>query len=179
MDFRLISPRSITWSRGARGGIIASRATSSKPIEFQLPRANCTIASHSAGMFKVEIKLNPEDKTHLQLIDWISDLEESSVGTWSSTLSKSRLIYKNGFRLMFFSNTNVFDSNGRLSVDFFKAKSCSTLCTLAGLWTSETSYGLRLNIKQLKFFEDALEYPSVVENVVITTEQESLFIDDD
>ena len=176
-DFRTISPRSIMWARGGRGGtIVASRATSSNPIEFQIPRMNCTISSHSAGMFKVEMKLNPEDKTHMQFCDWISDLEESSVGTWSSTLSRSNLVYRDGFRLMFFSNTNVFDSTGKLSVDFFKAKSCSILCSLTGLWTTSDKYGLRFNVKQLKFFEDALEYP--VSDISIMSD-DLMFVDDD
>ena len=179
LDFRTISPRSITWARGGRGGnIVASRSASVKPIEFQVPRMNCTISSHSAGMFKVELKMNPEDKTHVQFCDWISDLEESSVGTWSSTLSRSKLVYRDGFRLMFFSNTNVFDSTGKLSVDFFKAKSCSILCSLAGLWTTQDKYGLRFNIKQLKFFEDALEYPSTEEACSENT-SDLMFVDDD
>jgi hypothetical protein len=179
LDFRTISPRSIMWARGARGGtIVASRATSQKPIEFQVPRMNCTISSHSPGMFKVEMKLNREDKTHAQFCDWISDLEESSVGTWSSTLSRSNLVYRDGFRLMFFSNTNVFDSTGKLSVDFFKARSCSILCSLAGLWTTSDKYGLRFNVKQLKFFDDALEYP-VVETEFTKNSDELMFVDDD
>jgi hypothetical protein len=179
LDFRMISPRSIMWARGGRGGnIVASRATSSKPIEFQIPRMNCTISPHSAGMFKVEMKLNPEDKTHAQFCDWVSDLEESCVGTWSSTLTRSRLVYRDGFRLMFFSNTNVFDSAGKLSVDFFKAKSCSILCSLTGLWTTADKYGLRFNVKQLKFFEDALEYP-VVDAAFSDNTEELMFVDDD
>lgn len=178
LDFRAISPRSITWSRGGRGSsIVASRGVSTKPIEFQIPRMNCTISSHSSpGMYKIELKLNSEEKTHCQFVDWISDLEESSIGTWSSTLTRSRLVYGDGFRLVFFSNTNVFDSNGKLSVDFFKAKSCSVLCSLAGCWEANGKYGLRINVKQLKFFEEPLVYP-VMDSDRNTSE--ALFVEDD
>lgn len=175
MDFRTISPRSIVWSSGGRNGsIMASRSTSNS-IEFQIPRMNCSISTHSAGVYKIDFKLNPEDTTHNQFVDWISDLEESSIGTWSSTHSKSNFIYKNGFRIMFFSDTNVFDESGKLSVDFFKAKSCSVLCTLSGLWMSESKYGLRFNIKQMKVFEQSLEYPEEKES----SDEECLFVDDD
>lgn len=176
-DFRTISPRSITWSSGGRNGlVVASRATSSKPIEFQIPRMNCSISNYSPGVYQVEFKLNLEETTHKQFVDWISDLEESSVGTWSSTHCKSKFVYKNGFRLMFFSDTNVFDSSGKLSVGFFNAKSCSVLCTLNGLWTSASKYGLRFNIKQLKFFEEPLDYP---EDSSDETNKDCLFVDDD
>jgi len=179
MDFRDINPRSISWVRGGRNGAItASRASSNGSIMFQIPRMNATIAVHSPGMYKIEMKLNKEDKTHQQFADWVADLECSAIGTWSSTLKRSSLIYSDGFRLMFFSDTNVFDSSGSLSVDFFKAKSVSVLCALQGLWTSEDKYGLRFAVKQIKFFEDELEYPvSSDEPAKMTTNP--LFVDDD
>ncbi|AGE56330.1 hypothetical protein PBCVNEJV1_522R [Paramecium bursaria Chlorella virus NE-JV-1] len=177
MDFRDISPRSISWTRGGKGAIFASRSTPG-PILFQLPRMNATISTHSPGMFRVEFKLDVGNKVHQQFADWIADLEQSAVGTWSSTLKKSNLLYKNGFRIMFFSDTNVFDADGNMTVDFFKAQSVSALCALQGLWTSADKYGLRLNIKQLKLYDDALEY-SKDANDAIAPSETPMFVDDD
>jgi hypothetical protein len=178
MDFRDISPRSISWIRNGRGAnIIATRSSSAKPIIFQIPRMNATISIHSPGMFRMDMKLNVEDKTHQQFAEWIVDLEQSAIGTWSSSLKRSNLLYKDGFRIMFFSDTNAFDSTGALSVDFFKAKSISALCALQGLWMSTDKYGLRLNVKQFKFFEDSLEYPKEQEEERVI--QTSMFVDDD
>jgi hypothetical protein len=179
MDFRDISPRSISWARGGRGAnIIATRSSSSKPILFQIPRMNAAISIHSPGMFRMELKLNMADKTHQQFVSWVTDLEQSAVGTWSSSLKRSGLIYKDGFRLMFFGDTNAFDSTGSLSVDYFKAKSVSALCSLQGLWISADKYGLRMNVKQFKFFEDALEYPKEEEEPVVAGKA-LMFVDDD
>lgn len=177
MDFRDINVRSISWMHGGRNGSIVASRASSGPIMFQIPRMNATISVHSPGMYKIDMKLNKEDKTHQQFAEWITDLEQSSVGTWSATLKKSSLIYNDGFRLMFFSDTNVFDSSGSLSVDFFKAKSVIVLCSLQGLWTSDEKYGLRFAVKQVKFFEDELPYPEVQENMIVSTNP--LFVDDD
>ena len=178
MDFRDISPRSLTWSRSGRNGnIVASRPSSTKPLMFQIPRMNATISTHSPGMYRLDLKLNMADSTHRQFADWIADLEQSAVGTWSSTLKKSNLLYNDGFRLTFFSDTNVYDSTGALSVGFFKTKSVSSLCILQGLWTTADKYGIRFNIKQLKFFEDALEYPKGEEEPAV--QGVPMFIDDD
>jgi hypothetical protein len=127
----------------------------------------------------MEIKLNMADKTHQQFVDWIADLEQSSVGTWSSSLKRSGLIYKDGFRLMFFSDTNAFDSTGSLSVDYFKAKSVSALCALQGLWISADKYGLRLNVKQFKFFTEELDYGPSSKEEEIVVNKTPMFVDDD
>jgi hypothetical protein len=180
MDFRDISPRSLTWSRSGRNGnIVASRPSSTKPLMFQIPRMNATISTHSPGMYRLDLKLNMADSTHRQFADWIADLEQSAVGTWSSTLKKSNLLYNDGFRLTFFSDTNVYDSTGALSVGFFKAKSVSSLCILQGLWTTADKYGIRFNVKQLKFFEDALEYETSSKEEEIVANNSFMFVDDD
>jgi hypothetical protein len=183
-DFRSISPRSISWIRGGRGNaVLATRTSGEKNIVFQLPRLNCFISKHSAGMFRIDFKLDPSDKTHAQFVDWIADLEQSAIGTWSSQLQQSKLIYRDGFRVMIFSDTKAFDENSRLSVDYFKARSASAIVQLAGLWTTDSKYGIRLNIKQFKFFEEAIEYaPSpdrADESASATNFSKPMFIMDD
>jgi hypothetical protein len=181
-DFRDISPRSISWIRGGRGNaVLATRTSGDKNIVFQLPRMNAYISKHSAGMFRIDLKLNTADATHRQFADWIADLEQSAVGTWSSQLQQSKLIYKNGFRVMIFSDTKAFDSLGKLSVDYFKARSVSAICQLAGLWTTDSKYGLRINIKQFKFWEEAIEYPIADrdDEAAPATNTKCMFVDDD
>ena len=108
MDFRSISPRTISWRRGGKGAIYANRISGDKKIQFQLPTCNCTISVHSPGMFRMEIKLNPADPVHQQFASWIADLEESCKGPWGNNLKKSSLIYNNGIRLMFFCRYECF-----------------------------------------------------------------------
>lgn len=179
MDFRSISPRSITWRRGGKGAIYANRVSGDKKIQFQIPRMNCSISVHSAGMFKMELKLNPEDPVHKQFADWILDLEESCKGPWGP-LRKSSTIYNNGIRFMFFSDTNAFDSSGVLSADFMKAKSLSAILTLSGLWTSADKYGLKFKVDQFKFSEESIPYPTDDgEDIQTTNNKECMFIDDE
>jgi inhibitor of KinA sporulation pathway (predicted exonuclease) len=123
----------------------------------------------------MDLKLNPEDPVHRQFVDWISDLEESCKGPWDHELKKSSTIYNNGIRFMFFSDTNVFDSKNMLSAEFMKAKSLSAIISLVGLWTSADKYGLKFNIVQFKFFEDAIPYPEIEEPI---KHDKLMFVDD-
>ena len=53
--------------------------------------------------------MSPSIPIHAQFMDWIADLEQSAKGPWGN-VSKSPAIYNNGIRVMFFSDTNCFDS---------------------------------------------------------------------
>jgi hypothetical protein len=177
-DFRDISPKSITWRRGGKGNIYASRLSGEKTIKFQIPKMNCNIAVHSPGMFRVELKLSPSIPIHEQFMDWIADLEQSAKGPWGN-VSKSSAIYNNSIKIMFFSDTHCFDSNGNMSADFMKAKSVSMICSLTGLWITDTKYGLKFKCEQLKYFEELVPYPTDVENIPIANNKECMFVDDD
>ena len=178
MDFRSISPKSITWRRGGKGNIYANRVAGEKTIKFQLPKMNCTIAVHSPGMFRMELKMSPSIPIHAQFMEWIADLEQSSKGPWGN-VSKSSAIYNNGIRVMFFSDTNCFDSTGNMSADFMKAKSVSAIFSLTGLWLTDTKYGLKFKVEQMKYFEETIPYPSDAEDIPITNNKECMFVDDE
>ena len=178
MDFRDISPKSITWRRGGKGNIYANRVAGEKTIKFQLPKMNCTIAVHSPGMFRMELKMSPSIPIHAQFMEWIADLEQSSKGPWGN-VSKSSAIYNNGIRVMFFSDTNCFDSTGNMSADFMKAKSVSAIFSLTGLWLTDTKYGLKFKVEQMKYFEETIPYPSDAEDIPITNNKECMFVDDE
>lgn len=178
-DFRDISPRQLTWRRGGKGNIYANRVVGEKTIKFQLPKMNCNIAVHSPGMFRMELKMSPSIPIHAQFMDWIADLEQSSKGPWGN-VSKSSAIYNNGIRVMFFSDTNCFDSSGNMSADFMKAKSVSAIFSLTGLWLTDTKYGLKFKVEQFKYFEEAISYPAdVEEETTIVSSKACLFVDDD
>jgi hypothetical protein len=178
MDFRDISPRQLTWRRGGKGSIYANRFGGEKTIKFQIPKMNCNIAVHSPGMFRMELKLSPAIPIHAQFMDWIADLEQSSQGPWGN-VSRSSAIYNNGIRLMFFSDTNCFDSSGDMSADFLKAKSASVVCTLTGLWLTDSKYGLKFKVDQFKFFEEPIQYADVEIEPDVTHTSACMFVDDD
>lgn len=177
-DFRDISPKSITWRRGGKGSIYANRLVGEKTIKFQLPKMNCNIAVHSPGMFRMELKMSPSIPIHTQFMEWIADLEQSAKGPWGN-VTKSSAIYNNGIRVMFFSDTNCFDSQGNMSADFMKAKSVSAICSLTGLWLTDTKYGLKFKVDQFKYFEDQIQYPTDVEEEPNVASKAFMFMDDD
>jgi hypothetical protein len=177
-DFRDISPKSITWRKGGRGNQIYANRPGEKSIKFQIPKMNCNVAVHSPGMFKLELKLSPSIKIHEEFMDWIADLEQSSKGPWGD-LARSSTIYNNGFRVMFFSDTNCFDSNGNLSADFLKAKSVSAIFSLTGLWTTDSKYGLKFKVEQMKYSEESILYPIVEEENMIVAPALCMFVDED
>ncbi len=175
-DFRDVSPKSVTWRRGGKGSVYANRL-GEKSIRFQLPKMNCNIAVHSPGMFRMELKMSPSIPIHAQFMEWIADLEQSAKGPWGN-VTKSSAIYNNGIRLMFFSDTNCFDSSGNLSADFMKAKSVSAICSLTGLWLTDAKYGLKLKCEQFKYFDDPIPYPTDVGEEPISNKA-CMFIDDE
>jgi hypothetical protein len=178
-DFRDVSPKSLTWRRGGKGSIYANRIVGEKTIKFQIPKMNCNIAVHSPGMFRMELKMSPSIPIHAQFMDWIADLEQSAQGPWGN-VSKSSAIYNNGIRVMFFSDTNCFDSSGNMSADFMKAKSVSAIFSLTGLWLTDTKYGLKFKVEQFKYFEEAIPYPAdVEEETTIVSSKACMFVDDD
>lgn len=176
-DFRNVRPSSISWNRGGRGGGVFASIIGEKNIRIQVPKTNCFVSPHSPGMFKLELQLSPQVPIHAQFIDWIADLEYSSKGPWGD-VKLSSAIYKNGMRVMFFSDTNCFDSNGEMSADFAKAKSASLIFTLVGLWIANGKYGLKFKVDQLKYSEDKIEYPPTVSEDSPPVETECMFIDD-
>ena len=180
MDFRAISPRTISWRRGGKGNVIyANRSSGDKKIQFQMPKCNCTISVHSPGMFRMELKLNPADPIHQQFANWIADLEESCKGPWGNNLKKSSTIYNNGIRFMFFADTNAFDSKNMLSAEYKNAKSLSALISLVGLWTTNEKYGLKFKVEQFKFSEESIPYPEEDESPSSAPVSNCLFVDDE
>lgn len=175
-DFRTVRPSAITWNRGGRGGGVFASMIGEKNIRIQLPKMNCTVSPHSPGMFRLDLSLSPQVPIHAQFMDWIADLEYSSKGPWGD-VRLSSAIYKNGMRVMFFSDTNCFNSKGEMSAEFSKAKSASLICTLQGLWISNEKYGLKFKIDQLKYSEEKIEYPVDVDDSP-AVETACLFIDD-
>ena len=179
MDFRDISPKTVTWRRHpainkSREGIYANRL--GENIKFQIPKMNCRVEVHSPGMFRLELKMNPSIAIHSEFMDWIADLEQSSKGPWGN-LRPSPTVYNNGLRVMFFTDTNCFDSTGNLSADFMKARSASAIFSLVGLWVTDSKYGLKFKIDQLKYSEEPIPYPEDTE--ATPAETQFMFVDDD
>jgi hypothetical protein len=181
MDFRDISPKTVTWRRHpaihkSKGGIYANRL--GENIKFQIPKMNCRVEVHSPGMFRLELKMSPSIAIHSEFMDWIADLEQSSKGPWGN-LIQSPAVYNNGLRVMFFTDTNCFDSTGNLSADFKKARSASAIVSLVGLWVTDSKYGLKFKIEQLKYSEDAIPYPADTDSEATPVGGGYMFVDDD
>jgi len=178
MDFRTISPRSISWKRGTNGIIYANKAQGGGKIQFQMPKFNCLVSRHSPSMFRMTLILNEEDSIHKQFTDWVADLEEACKGPWNTSKTKSGTVFNNTIRLMFFMDTTVFDATGSLSADYTSAKSASVIASLVGLWTTQDKYGLKFKVDQFQFYEDSIAYPPKTRDPSISNHEKCMFIDD-
>lgn len=164
MDFRNVNPTNIVWQRGGRQGNVLATMKNGK-VMVQTPKCPCSVNVHSAGVFRIDMKLSTLNPVHARFTEWVSDIEHHASGPWKDDSVLSSTVYNSNFRVMAFSDTMTFDEQGNLSADVILAKSCSALLELTGAWTSNGKWGLRWRVMQVKFSTEGHE--------------ECLFVDDD
>ena len=164
MDFRNVDPANVKWQRGGRQGNVLASVQHGKVL-VQTPKCPCSVNVHSAGVFRIDMKLGMLNPLHERFAAWVGDVERNASGPWKTDLVLSSTIYGSNFRVMAFSDTMTFDERGELSADIISAKSCSALLELTGAWTSNGKWGLRWRVVQVKFSTEGHD--------------ECLFVDDD
>ena len=166
MDFRAVDPSTTTWSTWTRGQP-GARARDGSKVVVQTPTCPCRVSLARPGMYRVDLKLHPAVPVHAQFAEWVGALEESAseaaeLAEWRGKRRRSACVYNDGVRLMAFSDTLAFDEEGKLSADLMDAAACAALVELQGLWSTDTSWGLRWRVTQLKFSKTPLDLPAVV-----------------
>lgn len=154
MDFRgMTAP---TWgSVWVRGQPQARRQDGSR-VQVQTPTCACRVSVAGAGTYRVDMTLEPDVASHRGFATWISDMEEAAaeseaLAAWRQGKSRSATVFRGNLRLMAFSDTMVYDADGRVSADLMSAAGCTALLELQGCWSTEGRWGVRLKVVQLKY----------------------------
>jgi hypothetical protein len=189
MDFRAIKPDDVSW-RVSGTNVYANLPDGRRPT-FQMPKCPCLVTRQGKGMMRVDARLDPADPVHAAFADWVSHIEENAHGApWNSGLGLSRAVYNWNFRLMAFSDTLTFDEEGKLSTDFVSARQMTALMDLSGAWKTDSKWGLRWRVSQIKFdraappekprtFEGSEDLPKILTKPPVAAKAECMFIDDD
>lgn len=158
MDFRSVTPSSLTWSTLSRGQPVARTPQGGKVV-VQTPTCPCRVSMHSPGMFRIDMSLRAHVPIHAAFMDWVSDIEESATEHLRIPKMRSSCVYNGNLRLMAFSDTLAFDASGSLSADLMSAAACACVVELQGCWTTDQKWGLRWKVVQVKFTHEAPALP--------------------
>lgn len=159
MDFRSVAPSSVTWATWSRGQPVARTRQGGKVV-VQTPACACTVSLASPGMYRIQMMLNGSSPVHAAFCEWLGELEEAAgeapeLASWKASKGRSTCVYNNTMRLMAFSDTMAFDESGKMSADLMTAKGCACIVELQGCWTSDSRWGLRWRVVQVKFSKEA------------------------
>jgi hypothetical protein len=164
MDFRAVGTSDVDWASRYRGQP-GARTRDGGKVVVQTPVMPCRVSLAGAGMFRIDMALQPT-ALHSSFGEWVADIEDAAAEApelreWRAGKTRSTSIYRNGMRLMAFSDTMAFDGEGKLSFNLLDATSCACLVELQGCWSTETRWGLRWKVVQVKFSTDPVTaYPS-------------------
>lgn len=153
MDFKTIAPSSITWTTWYRGQPAARLGDGIKVI-VQTPVATCRVSLATQGMQRIDMALQPVTQVHADFAEWLCDVDSAAadaVTAWRHGKTQSSSLFRNSFRLTAFTNTECFDAAGKVSFDLIDAASCSCLLELQGCWSTDSRWGLRWKVVQVKF----------------------------
>lgn len=167
MDFRTVDASTIGWNTWYKGQPVARLAGGGR-LQVQTPMTACRASVAHPGMYRVELSLRPDVAAHAAFREWVTEIERSAeraaaqdaeLAAWMGTKQRSATVYNDTMRLTAFSDTLTFDSCGKLSAGLMDAAACACLLELSGCWSSESRWGLRWRIVQLKFDTVAPTFP--------------------
>lgn len=153
MDFTAVAPSSIAWNTWQRGQP-AARLGESRVV-VQTPMAPCRVSLGAQGMQRIDMSFQPVVQIHSEFAAWLCDVDSAAADAvpadWRRGKSQSSSMFRNSFRVTAFTNTPCFDSDGKVSFDLMDANSCACLLELQGCWSTDTRWGLRWKVVQVKF----------------------------
>jgi hypothetical protein len=157
MDFRSVTPSSVSWQIGRRGFPVA-RGPGNAVVRVQTPPFACTVGALGSGMFRIDLALHPRVDVHQDFGRWVGDLEAAAaeapaVAGWKCGRTAATCVYRGSMRLMAFSDTPTFDREGRLAAGLLDAAGCECILELQGAWGTDGRWGLRWKISQLKYYD--------------------------
>ena len=141
-DFRCVDLASLRWFPMSR------RVVPVTQIRVQVPPAQCRIDS-LAGRYAIELSVH-----HEGFLDFVRSLEEHAQEHAADFLDQPRMwhscVYNSALKASAFTDTLFFDAAADIATDPTTFSGCSCLLELGGAWTSETHWGLRWKVLELK-----------------------------
>lgn len=160
MDFKDVDPAAIDWSSWYRGQpaarLLDQPSGESHKLVVQTPLAPCNVSLSGAGMYRIDLSLDTSAAVHRQFCEWLEELDRAvasreALADWRRGKSQSSTLYNSRMRVTAFSDTLCFDAEGQLSFELLDAAACSCLLELQGCWSTDSRWGLRWRVAQVKF----------------------------
>lgn len=156
MDFRQVSPESVAWGTAFYRGQPQARAAGGARVTVQTPPCACRVSAMGSGMYRLDMTVREDVASHAAFAEWIRGLEAAAAGSealaaWRGDKGMSTTLFRGNARFTAFSDTMVFDRDGKVSADLMDAAGCTCLLELTGCWSSEARWGLRWKLCQVKF----------------------------
>ena len=147
-DFRSIRVEALKWFPQSRTTVPVT------PVRLQTPPSPCSIA-RAAGRYSIHLQLAGH-AVHPAFVEFLRAVEAHAVAhaaprdptlRWFSCLDAGLVP---ALRLSAFDDTRMYDAAGDACADATAMTTCACLCELAGAWTTETSWGLRWKVLEVK-----------------------------
>lgn len=164
MHFANVNPADVIFGASwFRGNPQARRADGAR-VQVQTPQCSCRVSLAGSGSYRIDMTLRPDVASHRDFGAWIAAVEDRAVDAtqldeWKKNKSMSSTVFRDNLRFMAFSDTTVFDESGALSNGLMDAVSCSALVELQGCWGTDSRWGLRWKVVQLKFSTSPPTFP--------------------
>lgn len=166
-DFRGVDLQQLRWGLAGPSSKPVARLGTHGRVVVQTPCCPCRVSLAGPGMYRADIRLRSDVAIHDEFATWICDIEESAaecedLAHWREGKSLSSCVYNGSMRLMIFSNVLTFDDKGALSSGFLDAAWCACLVELQGTWGTDSRWGLRWKVIQMKFGKEPLDLPLAI-----------------
>lgn len=148
-DFRQVDVAALKWFPQSR------KAVPVTPVRVQVPASKCAIAL-LPGRYSVELQL-AGTAAHNAFASFVRDVEQHALQnarptaeglTWRSCLDAEALVPR--VRLAAFDTTRFFGVDGQPCHAPTEFEGCAALLELTGAWTTDTAWGLRWNVLEVK-----------------------------
>lgn len=158
MDFRTVSVPGVQWVHSWYRGQPVARCDGQR-VTVQTPLTPCRVHMAGRGMYRLDLVFRDDVDVHVDFVRFVQDLETSAgedtaLRDWAPG-DLSRCVFNGSMRLMVFSDTLTFDDQGKLSADLMDAAACQCLIELQGIWKTESKWGIRWKVVQVKFAKES------------------------
>lgn len=137
------------------------RDASGGKVVIQTPPLPCAVRPQNTTFsqgWSFELRMPQTDPLATKFAAWLDSVLASAIAWGGMHESDSRdpmpavseFAGVKSVRVTAFSDALLFDTDGNLTGDPSKAKACSCLLELQGLWTSPARWGIRWRVSQVK-----------------------------
>lgn len=156
MDFRAVKPEGVTWGAAWYRGQPQARTGDGARVTVQTPPCACRVSAMGSAMYRLDMTVREDVASHAAFAEWIGALEKAAatseaLAAWRGDRGMSTTLFRGNARFTAFSDTMVFDRDGKVSADLMDAAGCTCILELTGCWGSDSRWGLRWKLCQVKF----------------------------